>query len=170
MSEQAKTEISPVTNEEFYFVDRKAPEVMAALAEAPIFKKQGLVKARPALPGEKIVTKLASGAEETVNTAGEDDLVMTNPSGEEYIISRQKFLGRYEETSESGVYSAKGYCRAIRNPFSKPIEIMAEWGEPQQGDQNCMIADTCDAEGKLTGEPYIIEDKAFQETYKQVSE
>ena len=151
-------------------IDRKAPEIMQALAEAPLFKKQGQVKARPAVPGEKVTTTLASGANETVNTANEGDWVMTNPSGEQYIISEKKFFGRYEATDEAGVYSAKGYCRAIKNPFGEPIEIMASWGEPQTGDENCMVADTCDENGEnMGGEPYLIEAKAFEETYRQVS-
>ncbi|QQS22706.1 hypothetical protein IPM19_03690 [bacterium] len=77
-----------------------------------------------------------------------------------------KFLSRYEPSDEEGVYNAKGYCRAIPNPFNEPIEIMASWGAPQMGDENCMLADTCDADGNTDGEPYIIEAKAFAETYK----
>lgn len=153
----------------FKKIDRKASEILEALAQAPLFKKQGQVQARPAVPGEKITTTLASGAQETVNTANEGDWVMTNPSGEQYIISEKKFFGRYEATVEDGVYQAKGYCRAIKNPFGEPIEIMASWGVPQTGDENCMIADVSDAEGKLEGEPYLIEAAAFAETYKQVN-
>ena len=150
----------------FTKVDRKAPEIMSALAEAPIFKKQGEVEAYPADLGQKVTTKLKSGLEETTNEAGVGDWRVTNPSGEEYIILGETFFNRYEETKEQGIYQAKGYCRAIKNPFGKPIEIMASWGKPQFGDENCMIADTCDAEGILDGEPYLIEDKAFAETYK----
>ncbi len=153
----------------FARVDRKASEIIRALAEAPLFKKQGQVKARPAVPGERVTTTLANGANETVNTANEGDWVVTNPSGEQYIVSGQKFFGRYEATDETGAYSAKGHCRAVRNPFGRPIEIVASWGEPQTGDENCMVADTCDAEGKVDGEPYLIEAKAFAETHKQVS-
>ena len=152
----------------FTKIDRKAAEIMQALAEAPVYKKQGRVQARVAVPGEQITTTLASGAKETVNTANEGDWVMTNPSGAQYIISEKKFFGRYEATSEEGVYTAKGYCRAIVNPFGHSIEIMASWGESQTGDENCMIADTCDADGNVDGEPYLIEAKAFAETYKPV--
>lgn len=152
----------------FTKIDRKAAEIMKALAEAPVYKKQGRVQARKAVPGEQVTTTLASGAKETVNTANEGDWVMTNPSGEQYIISEKKFFGRYEETDEPSVYAAKGYCRAIKNPFGEPIEIMASWGEPQTGDENCMVADTCDADGNVDGEPYLIEAKAFAETYKPV--
>ena len=150
----------------FQKIDRKAPEIMEALAKAQVFKKQGTVQARPAVEGEQITTTLASGAHETVNIAKANDWVMTNPSGEQYIISKEKFFGRYESASEDGIYQAKGYCRAIKNPFNKPIEIMASWGSPQTGDENCMIADICDSNGdNIGGEPYLIDAKAFTETY-----
>ena len=157
------------TNEsQFQQIDRKSPEIMTALADAPVYKKQGRVEARPATVGEEITTTLEGGAKETVNKAGEGDWIMTNPGGEQYIISEEKFLGRYEATDESGVYSAKGYCRAIQNPFGKPIEIMASWDSPQTGDKRCLIADTCDESGRVDGEPYLIDADAFAKTYKQV--
>jgi len=152
----------------FHLIDRKSPKIMAALSKAPIFKKQGTVKARPAKVGEEITTTLESGTKETVNKAKDGEWIVDNPSGEQYIISSQKFFGRYEATDKAGVYSAKGYCRAIPNPFGKPIEIMASWGSPQTGDERCMIADTCDAGGKVDGEPYLIDADAFEKTYKQV--
>ncbi len=152
---------------QFMSVDRKSPEIMEALAKAPIFKKQGQVEARPATPGEEITTTLEGGAKETVNKANEGDWIVTNPSGEQYIISEKKFLGRYEATDNQGVYAAKGYCRAIPNPFGKPVEIMASWGSPQTGDDRCLFADTCDANGKCDGEPYLIDADAFAKTYKE---
>ncbi|MDZ4299532.1 MAG: PGDYG domain-containing protein [Candidatus Sungbacteria bacterium] len=153
----------------FTKVDRKAPEIMTALATAPVFKKQGRVHARPAVAGENITTTLQSGAQETTNTAKDGDWIVTNPSGEEYAISEAKFLGRYDSTDEQGVYGARAYCRAIRNPFGKPIEIMAEWGEPQTGDENVLIADICDQNGEKRGnEPYLIAAREFAETYKEV--
>ena len=151
----------------FKKVDCKAPKIMGALENAPVFKKQGSVKARPAVEGEVVVTTLAGGSEETTNTAKANDWVMTNPSGEQYIISKEKFFSRYEATDEEGVYSAKGHCVAIKNPFGEPIEIMASWGSPHTGDERCLIADTCDASGKVDGEPYLIDADAFAKTYKQ---
>jgi hypothetical protein len=150
----------------FRKVDRKAPEILRALEQAPVYRKKGMVKARPAVEGELVKTRLSDGTEETSNTAKANDWVMTNPSGEQYIISQEKFFSRYEVTDVEGVYAAKGYCVAIKNPFGEPIEIMASWGSPQTGDENCMIADTCDANGKNRGgEPYLIDGKAFAETY-----
>ena len=154
----------------FQFVERKSPEIIGALAEAPFYKKQGRVEARPAKPDEKITTTLEDGTKETVNKANEGDWIVTNPSSEQYIISKQKFLDRYEATNEDNVYIAKGYCRAIPNPFGKPIEIMASWGSPQTGDERCLIADTCDASGKCDNEPYLIDADAFTKTYNQVEE
>ncbi len=148
-------------------VDRKASEIMQALSIAKIFKKHGEVRARVAIAGEEIITILKSGVKETMSKAVAGDWVVTNPSGEQYVISEVKFLNRYEPTGKDGVYQAKGYCRAITNPFGTPIEIMASWGEPQFGDKNCFIADTCDEiGGNRGGEPYIIEAAVFAETYK----
>ena len=157
-----------MAEDQYQFVDRKSPEIMEALAKAPVYKKQGHVKARQATPGEAITTTLKDGTQETTNTAKEGDWIITNPSGEKYIISKAKFFSRYEATDTEGVYAAKGYCRAVRNPFGVPIEIMASWGSPQTGDGQCLIADTCDASGVCNGEPYLIDGNAFAETYVQV--
>ncbi len=45
---------------------------------------------------------------------------------------------------------------------------MASWGKPQTGGADCMIADTCDADGKIGGSPYLIDGEAFATTYQQV--
>lgn len=152
-------------------IDLKSPEVMTeirnSLMHARVYRKQGQVMARRAIHGEKIVTTLASGVKETENIAQEGDWIVTNPSGEQYVISSDKFIRRYKATGEDGVYLARGCCRAIRNPFGVPIEIMASWGELQTGDARCMIADTCDESGEnMGGEPYLIDAEAFKETYK----
>ncbi len=57
----------------FQFVERKSPQIMNALAEAPVYKKQGRVEARPATLGEEIMTTLEGGAKETVNKANDGD-------------------------------------------------------------------------------------------------
>ncbi len=147
-------------------IDRKSPAIMAALAVATVYKKQGQVNARPAIAGEVVVTTLKNGSKETTNTAKEGDWVMTNPSGEQYIISAAKFFDRYEAAEEDGVFNAKGYVRAIGNPFAEPIEIMASWGEPQAAGADCMIADICDSNGENLGnEPYLIDGQEFLGTY-----
>ena len=148
-------------------IDRKSPEILAALAAAPIFKKCATVMARPAIPGEAVITALKDGREETTNVAKDGDFVVANPSGEQYILTADNFLQRYIPTDEAGVYAANGYVRAIKNPLGFPIEILASWGKPQYGNEECLIADFCDREGNnMGGEPYIIDAEAFNETYK----
>lgn len=149
-------------------VDRKSPEILAVLGSALIYKKSGRVNARRAVAGEVIETVLGSGLKETKNTAAEGDWVLTNLGGEQHIIKDNKFQSRYEPTAEEGVYAAKGYVSAMQNPFGEPIEIMAQWGELQVGDQNCMIVDVCDAGGNRDNEPYIIGADEFAATYAQV--
>jgi len=151
---------------EFEKIDRKSPEIMEALKNAPLYRKFGLVRARPAKAGEKLETVTASGLVETERTADEGDWVVKNPTGEIFVIPGSTFLSRNEKTDEEGVYEAKGFCKAIKNPYGKPIEILASWGEPQNGDENCFIADTCDEEQNMRGEPYIIDGTAFKKTYK----
>lgn len=147
-------------------LEEAAEDIVLKLASAPIYKKYGRVQARQALPGEKIETILPSGITETVNTALEKDWVVTNPSGERYIVSEEKFLRRYKPSQEKGTYDAIGYCRAISNYFNQPVKIMASWGELQTGDENCMIAIVCDENGDMDGEPYIIDGTEFNKTYK----
>ncbi|MES2007094.1 MAG: hypothetical protein V4436_03225 [Patescibacteria group bacterium] len=152
---------------EFTKTDLKTTTTLAALAAAPIFKKQGTVRARPAVANEQIVTKLASGQEETTTTAKDGEWVVTNPGGEQYMVRGDKFDSRYEPTAEAGVYQAKGFCRAIVNPFGFPIAIDTSWGE-QKGDEHCLVAINCDATGKMEQNIHLIETAAFAETYKQV--
>jgi PGDYG protein len=147
-------------------VDRMSAEINQLLATAPVYKKIGTVKARIAQSGEKVDTVLVSGVVETTNLTKEGDYIVTNPSGEEYIISGVKFSSRYEESDIVGVYNATGYCKAISNPYQESIEIFASWGEPQIGDDKCLFADTCDAKGdKMGNSPYLIDYNAFYKTY-----
>ena len=88
----------------FLWINRKSADITSGLENAPIFKKFGLVKARPAVVGEKLTTTLEDGVKETVNKAKVGDWVVTNPSGEQYIISEEKFFGRYDQADEEGVY------------------------------------------------------------------
>jgi len=151
-------------------VDRHDQIIMEGLAKAPVYKKQGEVRAVIAQGGEVVITKLADGTTETRNTANPGDAIITNPGGEQYIIDAKKFGKRYEpKEGEEGVYSAKGYCRAIDNPWGQAITMKASWGEMQNGQRDCKIADAYDLEAdKLGGEPYIIGWVEFGQTYKQV--
>ena len=164
-----ESEIFKAKNEkraDFLRIDHLAEDIIFALASAPIYKKYGRIQARQAPTGELVKTILESGAEETDNISLGKDWVVTNPSGERYIVSEEKFLRRYKPSQEEGVYDPTGYCRAILNPFNKPIEIMASWGKPEKGDEHCMLAIMCDENGDMDGEPYIIGGTEFNKTYK----
>lgn len=154
------------TEEEQYRVlDAHSPDIEEALQNAPIFEKHVRVHARPAAPDERVVTMLASGEEETSNTAREGDWVVTNPQGEEYVVPKDEFEKKYAATENDGVYQSRGYCRAIRNPQGMAVEMKASWGELVHGDEQCFIVQACDADGSLYGEPYIVAKEAFDTTY-----
>lgn len=153
-------------------VDLSTNEWTERLANAPVFAKKGIVQARQAAPGERVTTTLADGTEETVNTANEGDVIITNPGGEQYIIGGEKFSSRYEATEEEGVFRAKGMARAVQNPTGSDIEITAPWGEVQRGGPDVMIATVFDPQQpELVGaDRYLIGYAEFQETYAPYEE
>lgn len=156
----------------FEELDLSTPEITQALSEAGIYTKTALVRIRQAQPGEQIKTVLGDGTEETVNMAGENEVIITNPGGEEYIISAEKAAGRYEKTDEDGVYKAKGMVRAMQNPTGRPIEIMAPWGEKQFGGADTIIATTYDPSDpeNIGADRYIIGRQEFEDTYAPAAE
>lgn len=70
------------------------------------------------------------------------------------------------------MYRAKGMARAFKNDTGAPIEIMAPWGELQQGDENCMIATVFDPDNpnEIGSDRYIIGSDEFAETYGPIEE
>lgn len=149
-------------------VDRHDEQILNRLATAPLYKKRGEIKAVVAQGGERVVTTLPDGTVETENTALPGDAIVTNPGGEQYIVDASMFAKRYKpKPGEEGVYTAAGYCRAVRNFFGQPISILASWGEKQRGAADCLIADTFNTEtGQLDGEPYLIAAAEFEQTYR----
>lgn len=149
------------------FVDLTTEAYTNLLKGAPVYAKFGKVTARAATVEEKVVTKLGNGKEETVNTAHPGDIIVTNPTGEEYVIDAAKFAKRYEATDDLGVYRAKGCARAVKNPEGCDIKIMAPWGEEQKGDENCMVATLYDPANpdEIGTDRYIIGGEEFAATY-----
>lgn len=148
-------------------LDLSTQEITDALAQAPVYAKTAMVKARTAAAGEVVVTTLADGSQETTNTANDGDIIVTNPGGEEYILKPDSFAKRYEVTEEDGVFRAKGLARAIANPTGGDIKIMAPWGEEQFGDAQCMVATIYDpAQPEVIGDGrYLIGGEEFVATY-----
>ncbi len=155
---------------EYLFIERKSAEILALLLQAPLYQKHAIVKARKVIPGERVETITSSGITETIKTGLEGDWLVTNPTGEQFVLDNNTFTSRNIATDTEGVYKAVGYCKAVQNPYGKAIEIMASWGQAQYGDANCYIADTCGEDGVMHGEPYIIERRAFVDTYQEVED
>ena len=153
-------------------IDLSTDDYTLKLAEAPVFAKKAEVSAVVAAAGQEVRTVLANGTEETVNITEEGDVIVTNPGGEQYILKPENFAKRYESTTEDGVYRAKGMARAFKNDTGAPIEIMAPWGEPQFGDENCMIATVFDPDNPndIGSDRYIIGADEFAETYGPIEE
>ena len=135
-----------------------------AFAKAPRYRKSVIVEARKTLKEEKLDTILASGVHETSRIVPVGHWIITNPGGEEYAVTEEKFLSRYEQM-EDGRCRAKGVIRALRNPTGEDVEIMAPWGEPQYGDKNCLFAATMDGT-EITNDRYIIGGDEFVDTYE----
>lgn len=150
-----------------FHVNLLAEEWTERLADAPIYEKTAVVHIRPAVPGELVVTTLADGSRETENTAGEDQVVVTNPGGEKQIVDLEKAVQRYDLTDTPGLFAAKGMVRAIDNPLGRPISIVAPWGGLQHGDAQCKIAAIYDPSTPdlLSTDRYLIGKDEFTKTY-----
>lgn len=146
----------------------KAAELFAqALANGDIrrYVKYGVVKARPAIEDEIVIT-IVKGKEETRNKAKKDDMVVMNPSNEQYIIDAKKFAARYTKDDKLDktwtLYEAKGECFGFR--YKGPsFKFTAPWGELMLVENGDMIVSTSPEGGN---DIYRIEKDAFKSTYK----
>lgn len=142
------------------------------LAEASIYVKTVLVDIHRVRPGTEITTTLADGRVETKNVAGLNHVVITNPGGEQQIVSTGKAMQRYDPTEIPGVFRAKGMVRAIDNPTGRPIVIQAPWGELQYGDERCKIVSLVSPSHPhvIDEDRYIIGGDEFTNTYELLLE
>lgn len=128
----------------------------AAPVYANVYGKNVIVHMRPAIPGERIETILADGTLETVNMAGENQVVITNPGGEQYILDAAKAARRYAPTDEPGMHRARGMVRALTNLTGYSVAIRAPWGAFQCQGPDCKIAALFDPE-----EPDTVDDDRY---------
>ena len=78
-----------------YFVERT--KIKLSHYEPHYYAKRAWISARPGKVGEEIVTVMKDNHKETKNTVkNEGDMVVTNPSGEQYIIEAKTFAKKYE--------------------------------------------------------------------------
>ena len=133
-----------------------------------LYKKVGTVDARLAIPGEMIATVI-DGEIETINNAVEDDVVVRNPHGEEYILARTKFEKRYDGPSLSHDYQtflATGTTYAVEWTHG-PGEFKASWGETMIINDHDFL---CSVTEEPDGDLYRIEAEAFATTYEEVDQ
>lgn len=127
------------------------------------YKKSAVVTVAQATHGQKLITTLKNGTVETSRILSGDECIITNPSGEQYAVSKENLIAKYDKNPD-GTYSAKGQITAVKNPFGRDITIIAPWGEEQHGDASCYIAQSSTDEN----DRYIIGHNEFIETYKPV--
>ncbi|MDB5178046.1 MAG: hypothetical protein JWO61_429 [Candidatus Saccharibacteria bacterium] len=153
------------------FLDLTSDDFTQAFAEAPVYRKSTIVKARSAEAGEVVVTVTPDGVEEGRNTAGEGDHVVTGANGADFILPAEKFNKLYEATEDEGTFQAKGTARIIDNPTGKKIGILAPWGEMQYGDAEAKLAVQYDpANPDVVGtDRYVLDSNEFA-VYKEVEQ
>lgn len=100
------------------------------------YQKSGEITARVGKIGEEILTVMANGLQETKNTVTADEngrpgWVVTNSTGEQYVVSDSIFEKKYERIS-----GTKDKFKPIWNPITavqidENICFTAPWGEVQ---------------------------------------
>ena len=98
--------------------------------KAEAYLKTAKIKARPAREGEEVITKMADNHVETKCKVKDDcHMVITNPNGEEYVVSCADFDKRYEKAPEgNGFYIPKPIPQEML-VIDEDIQFMAPWGE-----------------------------------------
>lgn len=147
------------------FVDLHTDTMTETFNDAPLYRKSAVVQARKVEAVETVETVLSNGFHETSRETPIGHWVITNPGGEEYAVSEEKFMTRYEDLG-NGNYRAKGIIKAFRNTTGEDVEIVAPWGGPQYGDSECLFATALDPELKITSDRYIIGGQEFLDTYE----
>jgi len=147
-------------------VDVQTPEMTELLAVAPLMDKIGEVIARQVEVLTPVSTVINGEFVETENFAQPGDFIVTNPGGEDYVLTEANFWTRYNASGRHGIYVPKGSIRVIPNPYNDDIEIDAPWGAPQFGEKDCYIAVSITSDiNDISTDRYIIAADALAETY-----
>lgn len=154
-------------------LDLSTDEMTARFDAAPIYRKSAVVTIREADPGERVVTTLANGHEETAVTCDGGEPVITNPGGEQYVPTGgwAQVERRYHPLN-GGRWQARGMVRAFPNPTGGDVTILAPWGEEQHGTADCLLAAEYlpDRPDDISADRYLIGAQEFAATYEPASE
>lgn len=155
---------------EFLKVDvvKYVKNLLAKQAEVKQYRKVAKVNAVRGQLGQKVITKMKNGLDETENfvkinsETGEVDWIVTNPSGEQYIVSHSTFKEKYELVAdENGFHKAKGgIVKAVQ--IDESIAFLAPWGaEMKIAKGGFLVVSNFD-------DIYGIQLDEFNETYEEV--
>lgn len=146
------------------FVDLNTEEYTHKFYAAPVYRKNVFVHARKVKETEFLNTVLENGFAETSRSVEPGSWIITNPGGEEYAVSDEKFKARYIFETK-GLYRAKGKIHAFVSPVDGEVEILAPWGEPQYGAKGCFFGASINRDGSIGSDRYILGEKEFHDTY-----
>lgn len=136
--------------------------------QSKIYQKSGGITARVGKLGEEILTVMANGLQETKNTVTVDEngnpgWVVTNNTGEQYIVSDSVFRSKYEK-----IEGTEDRFKPIWNPITaaqidENICFTAPWGEIQN-----LIAVGYLVFNKDFDDVYGIQEDEFNKTYSMI--
>ena len=119
-------------------------------------QKTSSVRAEHVPANTPITTRMKDGHIETQNTSKEGDVLVTNPSGEQYLVGQEKFNARYDQRGD------------VFTPKAAPVEVMAirenvsfkaPWGEEMKIKAGGVLVKAGE------NDVYGIQKEEFHETY-----
>lgn len=132
------------------------------------YQKSGEISARVGKIGEEIVTIMANGLQETKNIVTADEngnasWVVTNSTGEQYVVSDSVFKSKYKK-----IDGAEDRFKPVWNPITavqinESICFTASWGELQN-----LCANGYLVFNKDFSDIYGIQEDEFLKTYERV--
>lgn len=133
---------------------------------APVItgKKTATVQAEQGTPGQVITTEI----DKTTNTVkvdenGNPDWVVTNPGGERYVVTHDKFTKLYEaEPDKPGEFSKKATQMLV--PCNETVEFTPSWGGSFTVEKGGYF--TINGHNDIAG----IQKEAFDQTYRILSQ
>lgn len=131
------------------------------------YVKSTTIKARKGIVGEKISTITSNGVHETDNIVSKDqngnvDWVVTNITGEKYIIKDSVFSEKYESVEGTGdVFRPKGNP-ILAGKINESISFVAPWGENMNLVSGGYLVFTD------MNDIYGVQEEEFKRTYKKI--
>ncbi len=161
-----------MTNIEFKKINNIKEYLTACISsgrsEVKLYQKFQKVNARAGQIGEAVSTVMTNGLLETVNnvTADEDgnpDFVVTNSTGEIYVVAYKVFKRKYEKVAGTENEYKPVYCPIKAVKIDESISFEAPWGEIQNlvAGGYLVFNDTFD-------DIYGVQETEFDTTYKVI--